>query len=152
MKKLSFLALAAVGLLLGACTSDKDVANVPETEDVGEGYIAVSVNLPTAPQSMTRATDDNGAGAGKFDLDDGLEGEYAVNDVHLLIFTPGASEDAATFKTAFNLSTSWPVNADPHVTVNSAKLVKKVGGAVAVGDLMLVILNLLMPISAGSDL
>lgn len=141
MKKLSFLALAAVGLLLGACSSDKDVANVPETEDVGEGYIAVSVNLPTAPQSMTRATDDNGAGAGKFDLDDGLEGEYAVNDVHLLIFSPGATEDDATFKTAFNLSTSWPVNADPHVTVNSAKLVKKVGGAVAVGDLMLVILN-----------
>lgn len=139
MKKLSFLALAAVGLLLSACTSDKDVANVPEAEDVGEGYIAVSVNLPTNPQSITRATDDNGSG--KFDLDDGLDNEYAVNDVHLLIFSPGASEDAATFKTAFSLTTPWPVNSDPHVTVNSAKLVQKVGSVVAKGDLMLVVLN-----------
>lgn len=139
MKKLSYLALAAVGLLLGACSSDKDVVGQDVTEEVGDGYIAVSVNLPTTIQTITRATDDNGSG--KFDLDDGLESEYAVNDVHLLIFTPGASEDAATFKTAFNLTTVWPANADPHVTVNSAKLIKKVGSTVAKNDLALVVLN-----------
>ena len=139
MKKLSFLALAAVGLLFGACASDKDEVNSAyETEDVGQGYIAVSVNLPTTPMNITRV-DDNGSG--KFDLDDGLETEYEVKDAHLIIFTPGATEDAATFKTAFNLTTSWPVNSDPHVTVNSAKLVQKVGSVVAKGDLMLVVLN-----------
>lgn len=139
MKKLSFLAMAAVALLFGACASDNDVAEQNATEEVGEGFIAVSVNLPTSVQNISRATDDNGSG--KFDLDNGLESEYDVNDVHLIIFTPGATEDEATFKTAFNLTTSWPSNGDPHVTVNSAKLVKKVGSTVAKNDLALVVLN-----------
>ena len=144
MKKLSFLALAAVGLLLGACSSDKDVAGGDSlTKDVGEGYLAISINLPTAPQSITRATDDQGAG--NFDLDDGDANEYAVNSAYMLVFTPGsgsdATEDDAILKTAFKLSTTWETNADPHVTVNSDKVVHKVGSLVAEGDLALVILN-----------
>ena len=140
MKKFSFLALAAVGLLLGACSSDQDVAgNDSLTKDVGEGYLAISINLPSAPQSITRATDDNGAG--NFDLDDGSEDEYAVSDAYLLVFAPNSDEDAAEYKTAFKLTTTWQENSDPHVTVNSDKVVKKVGSLVAEGDLALVILN-----------
>lgn len=140
MKKFSFLALAAAGMLFAACSSDKDVAaGVPQTTEVGEGYLALSINLPTAPQSITRATDDNGSGA--FDLDDGLETEYDVKDAYLLVFKPGASEDAATFKTAFNITTQWVTNGDPHVTVNSKNVVKKVGTTIAEGDLALVVLN-----------
>lgn len=141
MKKFSFLALAAAGMLFAACSSDKDVAaGVPQTTEVGEGYLALSINLPTAPQSITRATtDDNGSGA--FDLDDGLETEYDVKNAYLLVFTPGASEDAATFKTAFNITTQWVSNGDPHVTVNSKNVVKKVGTTIAEGDLALVVLN-----------
>ena len=134
MKNFSFLALAAVGLLLGACSSDKDVAGGDSlTKDVGEGYLAISINLPTAPQSITRATDDQGAG--NFDLDDGDANEYAVNSAYMLVFTPGsgsdATEDDAILKTAFKLSTTWETNADPHVTVNSDKVVHKVGSLVA---------------------
>ena len=141
MKKFSFLALAAAGMLFAACSSDKDVAaGVPQTTEVGEGYLALSINLPTAPQSITRATtDDNGSGA--FDLDDGLETEYDVKNAYLLVFTPGASEDEATFKTAFNITTQWVSNGDPHVTVNSKNVVKKVGTTIAEGDLALVVLN-----------
>lgn len=141
MKKFSFLALAAAGMLFAACSSDKDVAaGVPQTTEVGEGYLALSINLPTAPQSITRATtDDNGSGA--FDLDDGLETEYDVKNAYLLVFTPGASEDEATFKTAFNITTQWVTNGDPHVTVNSKNVVKKVGTTIAEGDLALVVLN-----------
>ena len=144
MKKLSLLALAAVGLLLGACTSDKDVAGGDSlTKDVGEGYLAISINLPSAPQSITRATDDQGAG--NFDLDNGDENEYKVNSAYLLVFNPAtgsdATEDDATLKTAFKLSTTWETNGDPHVTVNSDKVVHKVGSLVAEGDLALVVLN-----------
>ena len=140
MKKFSFLALAAAGMLFAACSSDKDVAaGVPQTTEVGEGYLALSINLPTAPQSITRATEDNGSGT--FDLDDGLETEYDVKDAYLLVFKPGTSEDAATFKTAFNITTQWVSNGDPHVTVNSKNVVKKVGTTIAEGDLALVVLN-----------
>ena len=140
MKKFSFLALAAAGMLFAACSSDKDVAaGVPQTTEVGEGYLALSINLPTAPQSITRATDDNGSGT--FDLDDGLETEYDVKNAYLLVFKPGASEDEATFKTAFNITTQWVSNGDPHVTVNSKNVVKKVGTTIAEGDLALVVLN-----------
>lgn len=140
MKKFSFLALAAAGMLFAACSSDKDVAEgAPQTTEIGEGYLALSINLPTAPQSITRATDDNGSG--KFDLDDGLESEYDVKAAYLLVFTPGATEDAATFKTAFNINTQWQANGDPHVTVNSKNVVKKVGTVVAKNDLALVVLN-----------
>lgn len=140
MKKFSFLALAAAGMLFAACSSDKDVAaGVPQTTEVGEGYLALSINLPTAPQSITRATDDNGSGT--FDLDDGLETEYDVKNAYLLVFKPGASEDEATFKTAFNITTQWVTNGDPHVTVNSKNVVKKVGTTIAENDLALVVLN-----------
>ena len=139
MKKLSFLALAAVGLLLGACTDKDEASQDSLTKDVGEGYLAISINLPTAPQSITRATDDNGAG--NFDLDDGSTDEYAVSDAYLLVFAANADENNAEYKTAFKLTTTWQKNSDPHVTVNSDKVVKKVGSLVAEGDLALVILN-----------
>ena len=140
MKKLSFLALAAAGMLFGACSSTDDVGEQAlSTEEIGEGYLALSINLPTVPQSLSRATDDNGSGV--FDLDDGLESEYDVKSAYLLVFTPGASEDEATFKTAFLIQPEWEANGDPHVTYNSKKIVKKVGSLVAKNDLALVVLN-----------
>jgi hypothetical protein len=158
MKKLSFLALAAAGMLMVGCTSKDDVASEGSlTKDVGEGYLAISINLPTTPQVLTRATDDNGAG--NFDLDDGLDAEFEVNSAYLLVFTPStasdATEDDATLKTAFKLTTGWETNPDPHVTKNSDKVVHKVGSLVAEGDLALVVLNpnniLSFEMKSGSD-
>ena len=56
MKKLSFLALAAVGLLFGACSSSDvtDEAENPLFEN-GEGYFKVNLNLPTSLVSSTRS-------------------------------------------------------------------------------------------------
>jgi len=97
MKKLSFLALAAVGLLLGACSSDKDVAgNGNESRD-GKGYLSVQINLPTDPASSTRTLNDN--------YDDGLATEYKVNNAILLLFH-GSTEATATFWQAVNLTSS----------------------------------------------
>lgn len=92
MKKLSYLALAAVGLLLGACSSSDVVeeSQVPSTLDgKGKGFLNVSVNLPTQPQVSTRAWTESEQ------LDDGLATEYAVQNVLLVIFG-GADEASAT--------------------------------------------------------
>lgn len=149
MKKLSFLALAAVGLLLGACSSDKeDVSTTSPNEGVNtDQYISLSINMPTTPQAATRnstETDDNNYGDGTFELNDGLVSEYAVKDALLVVFHPAGSgnEDDATFVGAYDISPEpWSTPDDKQVTRTSAKIVQKVGSTVKVGDLALVILN-----------
>lgn len=92
MKKLSFLALAAVGLLFGACASDNDVAEkTGEIAEHGQGYFKVGINLPSIPS--TRA-DWNEEGTGT-KLHDGKESEWTVENTVLLIFS-GSSEATAT--------------------------------------------------------
>ena len=148
MKKLSFLALAAVGLLLGACSSDEDVAT-QKTDNVAEDgnqFISLSINMPTQNSAVTRATDDNNYGDSNFDLNDGLPAEYAVNDAYLVLFHPAtstdATEDDATFVAVYDVNTEpWQDSSDPHVTKNSAKIIQKVGSTVSTGDLALAILN-----------
>lgn len=154
MKKLSFLALAAVGLLFGACSSDKDVVLVEEpqspTTELGEQFISLSIDMPTQNSATTRATDDNNYGNDGekiyFDLKDGLPSEYAVNNAYLILFRPStatnATEDDATFVAVYDINTEpWENSTDPQVTKNSAKIIKKVGSTVATGDLALAVLN-----------
>lgn len=99
MKKLSFLALAAVGLLLSACTSDKDVAeNALNQYDMIEGqsaWLAVGIALPGDPATRTNE-----------DLNDGLEGEFAVYSAKLVLFK-GASEDEATLVKDYDIAPTW---------------------------------------------
>ncbi len=101
MKKLSFLAIAALGLLFAACSSDKDVADQGGTDVLkgkAEGFFKININLPTAPVVSTRAWDEDATGT----LADGLETEYAVEKVLLLLFD-GTSESAATLKQVIDL-------------------------------------------------
>lgn len=103
MKKFSLLALAAAGLLLGAC-SDKNVVDEVTQEHFdakGNGYVSMSVKLPTTTQSTTRAANDI--------YDDGLADEYAVKNIALIIFT-GASESAATFNSVQDIAIPDVVN------------------------------------------
>lgn len=146
MKKLSFLAMAAFGLLFAACSSDKDVADQggSDQEDANQ-FIALAIDLPTTNALATRSseTDDNNYGDTTFELNDGLASEYTVNDATLVVFRPaGTDENDATFVAAFNLNPEpWTDPADKQVTKTSAKIVQKVGSTVAAGDLALVILN-----------
>ena len=90
MKKLSFLALAAVGLLFGACTSDKDVANVdPNVEaQYDQAFVGISIQLPNSSTlGLTRANDD---------LNNGKEDEFEVKNAYLLLFK-GANENSAKY-------------------------------------------------------
>jgi len=97
MKKLSFLAFAAAGLLLGACTSTDDVVTENQSNSYGlvEGessWIAVGISMPGDP--ITRANED---------LTDGIAAEYAVYSGTLYLFK-GESEDDAKF------FASYPIN------------------------------------------
>ena len=138
MKKLFFLgALFAVGLGFTACSSSDDVTNEANStgEVGGNNYIAISINMPSAPSGMTRA-DDNGE---QVTFSDGLTTEYEVKDAVLLVF--GKSDE--TFKQAFNLSASdfTTAGTDKQVTSHGTKIIQMVGSSVVAGDLALVVLN-----------
>lgn len=99
MKKLSFLALAAVGLLLGACSSSDSVEEKSSGEiaEHGQGYFKIGINLPSVP--VTRAdwnekADPNIEGS-ESKLHDGKSSEWTVENTVLLIFA-GSSESTAT--------------------------------------------------------
>jgi len=138
MKKLFFLgALFAVGLGFTACSSDKDeVASASgQSENGGGNYIAISINLPNVPTSVTRTTSDNGGNV--VDLNDGLATEYEVKNATLIIFNgSGDFVEARTIDTK-----PWTSSTDDQVTRVSTKVVQKVGGSVAAGYQMLIILN-----------
>jgi len=84
MKKLSLFALAAAGLLLGACSSNDDVANVvqPAEEFEDGAFIGLSLQLPSA-DNTTRANDE---------LSNGTEDEFAVKNATLYIFSAAKGE------------------------------------------------------------
>ena len=94
MKKFSFFALAMAGMLFTACSSDNDAVaeggSTPET--LTEGFLSLSINLPTTPS--TRAANDN--------FDDGDAKEYNVQDCAVLLFegAEGENEEEATLLNA----------------------------------------------------
>ena len=79
MKKFSFLALAAAGLLFAACSSEKDeVAEVtPSLETNGSSFVGIAIQLPSASSTTTRANDD---------LNNGIAEEFEVNSAYLFLF------------------------------------------------------------------
>jgi len=105
MKKLSLFALAAAGLLLGAC-SDKDVVPEVNTNPVEEfkdgAFIGLSLQLPSA-DNTTRANDS---------LSNGTADEFAVKNATLYIFklakTSTANPDeAATYVDKISLGNTY---------------------------------------------
>jgi len=85
--------MLAAGMLFAACSSDKDVAENDNShqETPTDGFMSVKINLPTTPQSVSRAANDN--------FSDGLAAEYKVHDCALLLFQ-GTSESTATLMNA----------------------------------------------------
>ncbi|MBR5030935.1 MAG: hypothetical protein IKX63_07540, partial [Muribaculaceae bacterium] len=114
MKKLSFLALAAVGLLFGACADKDDTTqNVVNSEEFTDGaYIGISIQMPNTT-ATTRANEN---------FKDGDVAEWEVKDANLLIFR-GASEGAAVCVAAYQLPTAVldePENDNVTATINKA--------------------------------
>ena len=97
MKKTLLFSVALAGLMLGSCSSSDDLnggGNNTGSNQSGDGYVSLSLNLPTRSGSMSRAENDK--------FDDGLADEYAVKNGTLILFE-GANERDATFAGAYEL-------------------------------------------------
>lgn len=103
IKKLNKWLYGAMALSMFAACSSDDAPNNKGGKEPGDvdGYLAVTINLPTQPS--TRAANDQ--------FDDGTANEYAVNDACLILFQ-GDTEADATFKAAYDLGLGTPVNDD----------------------------------------
>ena len=59
MKKSLLFSAVLAGLMLGSCSSSDDIAGTSEKFSAdGKGYVNVTLNLPTQPQSTSRAIND----------------------------------------------------------------------------------------------
>lgn len=111
MKKTLLFSVALAGLMLGSCSSSDDL-NGGETGKFGadgQGFVNVTLNLPTQPQSTSRAANDV--------LDHGDAKEYNVKDATLILFA-GADEATATIKAAYNLS-GWKKDLTPSTQIST---------------------------------
>ncbi len=107
MKKFSLFALAAAGLLLGACSSEKDeIAEPNNLYGMVEGessWLAVGISMPG--DAITRANED---------LTDGETTEFEVKSGTLYLFK-GANEDEATFFQSFPINAAFSNETDDNV-------------------------------------
>lgn len=127
MKKSLLFSAVLAGLMLGSCSSSDDLAggNTPANQD-GNGYVSLSLNLPTRSGSMSRAENDK--------FDDGLAAEYAVNDGTLLLFE-GTDEANATFAGAYtlkNLSMNLVGTSTDNITTTT-KITQKIKNGLSSG-------------------
>lgn len=104
MKKSLLFSAVLAGLMLGSCSSSDDIAGTSEKFSAdGKGYVNVTLNLPTQPQSTSRAANDV--------FNHGDAAEYNVKDATLILFA-GADEATAKIKAAYNL-TGWKKEVEP---------------------------------------
>lgn len=97
MKKLSLFALAAAGMLFGACSSNDDVVTVaPSVETNGSSFVGISIQMPSAT-ATTRANDD---------LNNGTEDEFKVNSAYLFLFK-GNEEATSTILGMWELTNDF---------------------------------------------
>lgn len=110
MKKSLLFSAVLAGLMLGSCSSSDDIAGTSEKFSAdGKGYVNVTLNLPTQPQSTSRAKND--------EFDHGVADEYKVNDATLILFV-GADEATATFKAAYKLD-GWKKDLTPSAQIST---------------------------------
>ena len=124
MKKFSLFALAAAGLLLGACSSEKDeIAAGPENlYGMVEGessWLAVGISMPGDP--ITRANED---------LTDGLGTEYAVKSGTLYLFKSFPITAEFNNEAKDNVPAGNSLGTNPtgfgEITSTSAKMVQEI--------------------------
>lgn len=124
MKKSLLFSAVLAGLMLGSCSSSDDIAGTSEKFSAdGKGYVNVTLNLPTQPQSTSRAIND--------EFDHGVPDEYKVNDATLILFA-GADEATANFKAAYTLR-GWKTEAQTEQISTKLTKVQQIN-AIAAGS------------------
>ena len=132
MKKYKFFALAFAAMTLAACSSDDVVDDGGKGSAVapGEtGYVSLAINLPSQ-QGGTRIDEV---------YDAGTTNENNVKSAYLLLFS-GASEAAATFQSAYELSLGTWTGQTGNVS-STTKVVQKITRPVSGNLYALVVLN-----------
>ena len=152
MKKIKVLAIAALGLLFAACSSDKDVTGAGVQDPLttgGKSFFKVNLNLPTQLVTSSRADGWSDSGT---NLDDGLAKEYAVNSVLLLIFE-GATESTATLKQVITPSavTDATVSDDPNQITAKREYTAQLDNTPTNNLFALAVINGTGIVEAGSD-
>lgn len=115
--------------MLGSCSSSDDLnggGNNIGSNQSGDGYVSLSLNLPTRSSSMSRAANDK--------FDDGLADEYAVKNGTLILFE-GANEADATFAGAYklkNLSMNLVGTTTDNITTTT-KITQKINNGLSSG-------------------
>ena len=116
--------------MLGSCSSSDDLnggGNNTGSNQSGDGYVSLSLNLPTRSGSMSRAENDV--------FDDGLANEYAVKNGTLILFE-GTDEANATFAGAYelkNLSMNLVGTTTDNITTTT-KITQKINSGLADGN------------------
>ena len=118
MKKLSFFALSAAALLLGACSSDNDLTNGAgkAISTDGDGYIGFAIQLPNELTPTKANTDFN----------DGDAAEFEVKSGKVLYFV-GDNEADAEFIMAYDIvdpATGWQEDGSEQVTTTKSAVTK----------------------------
>lgn len=146
MKQRILFSIALAGLMLGSCSKDAiDGGNGASWNENGEGFISLSLNMPTTSGSASRAAQ----------VDDGVSSEYKVNDAILVLFT-GENESSATFNSAYDMGLgNWEKDNDAtNQVTTSARIVQKINeitGLESTDVYALVVLNANGVIEATAD-
>lgn len=94
MKKVKYLAMLLAAGMFAACSDnleDTGAGNAGGTTPAtGEGYVKMSVNLPTASGSISRAEDGS-------IFDDGLTNEYAVKNGIVVFFSAAGTKSESDY-------------------------------------------------------
>lgn len=138
MKKSLLFSAVLAGLMLGSCSSSDDLAggNNPSFNKDGNGFMSVSVNLPTRSGNTSRAVNDK--------YDDGEASEYEVKNGILALFdaTGKTSEGDYKLLAAYNLDlTGTDLDKDNDNITSTYSVVTRINSITATKVYALVILN-----------
>ena len=126
MKKLFYLSLAAVAMLATACNKENGgTINSGASFGDDKGYLAFSINLPSAP--VTKAYGD---------FDNGTADAANVEDILLVLFS-GTDEATSKLCSAVNLSdyrNSFTNNTYDQITVSSSRIIAEVAKSTLIGE------------------
>lgn len=140
MKKTLLFSVALAGLMLGSCSSSDDLngggTGNPGFNKDGNGFMSISVNLPTRSGSTTRAENDK--------YEDGLSSEYEVKNGILALFdaTGKTSESEYTLLAAYKLDlTDSELDTDKDNITSTHSVVTQIKSTTAKDVYALVLLN-----------
>ena len=140
MKKTLLFSVALAGLMLGSCSSSDDLngggTGNPGFNKDGNGFMSISVNLPTRSGSTTRAENDK--------YEDGLSSEYEVKNGILALFDASGktSEGEYTLLAAYKLDlTDSELDTDKDNITSTHSVVTQIKSTTATDVYALVLLN-----------